>query len=443
VKKIKKRKRVSDFCLDNRLAKKNLNNSALEIPAGQSISLCMIVKDEEANLGKCLMSVKALVNESIVVDTGSRDSTREVAMSFGAKVFNFNWTNSFADARNYSLAKATGKWIFILDADEVISTKDIERVRLLVRESGPEPVAFSFTTRNYVQEINIVGWVANDRSYKCEEEGTGWFPSEKVRLFPNHSNIYFDNPVHEFVEPSLSRYGIEIRQCDIPIHHYGKLNKEKCSSKWDTYRNLGMKKLFERGDHDVMAFYELAVQAAELKQYNEALFYWQKALAVKADFLPAFYGIGNLYFNQGKYDEALPWYKRVLQASTSIREAIIMCSTCEIFVGDIARAITLLEGIINKESVPTAMFPLAAAYFCLDRKESGHELVRKLQAMNFSCAYYFPQIARVLINTGRHKYAILLLNAAIESNSITNETSVLINECYKVLEKNTSEGGFV
>jgi tetratricopeptide (TPR) repeat protein len=82
------------------------------------VSLCMIVKDEEANLPACLESVAGLVQEIVIVDTGSRDGTRQVADRFGARVFDFPWVDSFAAARNESLRHATGDWILWLDADD-------------------------------------------------------------------------------------------------------------------------------------------------------------------------------------------------------------------------------------------------------------------------------------------------------------------------------------
>ena len=89
-----------------------------------TLSLCMIVKNEEKHLAKCLASVRPVVDEMIVVDTGSTDRTVDIAKAFGAQVYNFEWTNNFAEARNYSLSKASGDWILVLDADEVISSMD-------------------------------------------------------------------------------------------------------------------------------------------------------------------------------------------------------------------------------------------------------------------------------------------------------------------------------
>ena len=84
----------------------------------KTISLCMIVKDEEAVLDKCLKSVHDLVDEIIIVDTGSTDKTKEIAKKYTDKIYDFKWVDDFAKARNYSFSKATKDYIFWLDADD-------------------------------------------------------------------------------------------------------------------------------------------------------------------------------------------------------------------------------------------------------------------------------------------------------------------------------------
>jgi tetratricopeptide (TPR) repeat protein len=156
-----------------------------------SLSVCMIVKDEAAHLAKCLKSVKPVADEIIVVDTGSTDLTREIGAIFGAKLFDFQWDDDFAKAKNFAISKASGEWILSLDADEVISPLDYDALRNLVGKTSPRTVAYSIVTRNYMNRVNAVGWSPNDGKYKDEEAGYGWFPSEKVRLFPNHADIRF------------------------------------------------------------------------------------------------------------------------------------------------------------------------------------------------------------------------------------------------------------
>ena len=99
------------------------------------VSLSLIVKNEEANLPACLQSVAGLVDEVVVIDTGSSDRTREIARAFGAKVFDFPWCDSFSAARNEGLRHATGQWVLWLDADEYFDQPNLEKVKSLVR--GP------------------------------------------------------------------------------------------------------------------------------------------------------------------------------------------------------------------------------------------------------------------------------------------------------------------
>ena len=85
-----------------------------------TISVCLIVKNEEEFLPQCLESIKDVVDEIIVVDTGSTDRTVEIAKSFGAKVYHHAWENDFSKHRNQSIGYASSDWIFILDADEKV-----------------------------------------------------------------------------------------------------------------------------------------------------------------------------------------------------------------------------------------------------------------------------------------------------------------------------------
>ena len=102
------------------------------------ISLCMIARDEAAQLPRCLASVRGAVDEVVLVDTGSRDRTREIAREHGARVESFAWCDDFAAARNASLARASGDWVLVLDADEELpeATRAGLRAALAVHSSA-------------------------------------------------------------------------------------------------------------------------------------------------------------------------------------------------------------------------------------------------------------------------------------------------------------------
>ena len=105
----------------------------------------MIVKNEEANLPACLESVRDLFHEVIVVDTGSTDRTKEIAASFGARVFDFPWVDNFAAARNAALDHATGDWIFWMDADDRLD--EVNRRKLSERLAGLPEEMLAYTVK--------------------------------------------------------------------------------------------------------------------------------------------------------------------------------------------------------------------------------------------------------------------------------------------------------
>src|SRR4051812_34048398 len=126
------------------------------------ISLCMIVKNEEDWIENALGSVRSVVDEIIIADTGSTDRTIERAARFLPKVLHFKWTDSFADARNFTLAEARHPWILVLDADECIAARDLHLIREAVQQ---ESDGYHLIQRNYVFGNQIVGWAPNSGAY--------------------------------------------------------------------------------------------------------------------------------------------------------------------------------------------------------------------------------------------------------------------------------------
>ena len=103
-----------------------------------SISLCMIVRNEEKVLGRCLSCVRGFADEIIIVDTGSTDRTKEIAFSFTDKVYDFKWKDDFAAARNFAFSKGTGDYLFWLDADDVIRQEEWRKLMDLKRRLDDE-----------------------------------------------------------------------------------------------------------------------------------------------------------------------------------------------------------------------------------------------------------------------------------------------------------------
>jgi len=168
----------------------------------------MIVRNEEDNLALCLEPVADLVNEIIVVDTGSTDKTRQVARRFGAQVFDFAWVDNFAAARNESLRHATGDWIFWIDADDRVDKPNRLKLQRLFGSLGDENKAFEMT---YVY-LPEPGSVLN-------------VEISMVRLFRNHPEMRWQNRIHEDISPALRARGARVMPTDIRIHHTGYQNQ--------------------------------------------------------------------------------------------------------------------------------------------------------------------------------------------------------------------------
>jgi glycosyltransferase involved in cell wall biosynthesis len=174
------------------------------------VSLTMIVRDESEHLPRCLQSVSGIFDEIVVVDTGSTDRTKEIAASFGARVFDFPWIDDFAAARNESLRHATGDYVFWLDADDVIQPPEREKLAAFLSRLPTDPVAY----RCRLEMVQPDGSV--------QETLFGG----QLRLFPRLPAVRWKYAVHETVNPSLARAGIHIRDWDVAIRHTGSASVE-------------------------------------------------------------------------------------------------------------------------------------------------------------------------------------------------------------------------
>lgn len=268
-----------------------------------TLSVCMIVKDEQAYLGPCLQSIKTVADEIVVVDTGSTDRTADIARIFGAKVFYYKWNDDFAAARNYGLEKARGDWILVIDADEIISQKDKDKFLHFCHQlPKDERLSCTLTTLNFTDQPESAGWVKDEDNYP-EIQAKGWVPTDKVRLFPNHKNIRFVYPVHEVVDPVLKEYGYRIDRCPIPVLHFGKLNRDRKRERWNTYYRIGKKKLNCLGEHQ-SALRELAIQAALLNRLDEASDLWERYIRQRPRSISGWTNLASVYSRLGRYQQA-------------------------------------------------------------------------------------------------------------------------------------------
>lgn len=266
------------------------------------LSLIMITKDNEKDIDRCLRSVQGFVDEIILIDTGSTDKTKEIAEKYTYKIYDFKWTNSFSDAKNYALKWAKGKWILNLDADESISLKDHDKIKKIISNASMNVFGFSLIQRNYTSSIGKFGWVSSkDDSYRESSIATGYVPRRIVRLFRKDSRISFEGAVHDSAEKSILRENKDIEETDIPIHHYGMLNRDN-KERTRMYINMELNNLRE---DDFFQRYQLGCQLHSLGELDEARGWIDKSLAINPKFHLAWLEKGTIYLEKGDIKGAL------------------------------------------------------------------------------------------------------------------------------------------
>ena len=171
-----------------------------------TISLCMIVKNEEEVLERCLNSLKELMDEIIIVDTGSTDSTKEIAARYTDKIYDFSWCDDFAAARNFSFSKATQEYIYAPDADEVLDDTNRRRFMMLKAALLPEI------------EIVQMKYITPSKFNTVQNSSSEYRP----KLFKRLRTFTWINPVHETVRLEPVVYDSDICIKHLPQGTHGK-----------------------------------------------------------------------------------------------------------------------------------------------------------------------------------------------------------------------------
>jgi glycosyltransferase involved in cell wall biosynthesis len=208
----------------------------------------MIVRDEERNLQACLDSVRGLAGELVIVDTGSTDGTPLIAAGNGANIIPFDFSFvDFGAARNKALAAATGKWIFVLDADETLDLSGIPMIEQLIARN--ENAGYYVTRRNHSSEVITTDYA--------------------VRLFPNRPDYRYRGRVHETIDNAILAGGGKLRKTDIVIDHRFSLDPEMRRRKNHWYIEILKQEIAaDPSDHTRLDF--LAAEYHQLGMFGEA-----------------------------------------------------------------------------------------------------------------------------------------------------------------------------
>lgn len=235
----------------------NLLSSELKAP---TLSLCIITKDEEKNIARCINSVKDIVDEIVVVDTGSKDKTVEIAESLGARIIHTKWEDDFSKARNTAIDNAKCDWILFLDADEVVKKEDVGKIRPLLEDDTVEAYMFKF--------INYGG--ASISSGRTDIH-------YNFKLFRNNGKLRYVYPVHENLRNVVDKRDLIYKDSGITILHYGYLNETRIEkNKTQRYINMISKYLMTH-PNDMFQHLNLGVEYFNAEEYNKALKHLQIA----------------------------------------------------------------------------------------------------------------------------------------------------------------------
>ncbi|AOZ95620.1 tetratricopeptide repeat-containing glycosyltransferase family 2 protein [Butyrivibrio hungatei] len=287
-----------------------------------TISVCMIVKDEEANLSRCLNSLKGIADEFIIVDTGSTDKTKEIAESFGAKVYDFEWTGDFSEARNFAFSKASCDYIYSADADEELDEEN--RGRFLKLKEDLLKLDIDIVQMYYCNQLAFRTVYNYDRELR-------------PKLFKRLRRFVWEDPIHEQVaiDPVICNSEIEIIHRPAENHAGRDLESFRKAISEGRYlskrlHNMYARELMMAGTKEdfikARSFFE-----DSLKDNNRSIDEIKEAccvlahIAVIADDTKTLlkcslkdantemssemcYELGEYYYGQKDYDEAIIWF---------------------------------------------------------------------------------------------------------------------------------------
>ena len=273
-----------------------------------TLGLSMIVKNEAQALVPCLQSVSGIVSQIVVADTGSTDSTTDVARQCGATVASVPWGNHFANARNAALDLMQTDWILVLDADEELDVEAKRQIANLLTTSSAD--GYLVPIRNYIPTVTGRGWdriaEVNTSSHPRAQCAPAYFVHENCRLFRRDPRIYFVGRVHELVEPRIKALGRRLPLAPFFIHHFGQLAQEETrNQKAAAYRDMLRMKVREL-PNDPMAWIQLGLQEYECsRDSSEALRCFERALILEPKATQAALFKGMVYLDLGKYRQAI------------------------------------------------------------------------------------------------------------------------------------------
>lgn len=267
------------------------------------ISLCMIVKNEEDVIDRCLNSAKQLVDEIIIVDTGSTDKTKEIVKKYTNMIYDFNWCNDFSKARNYAFSFASGDYIMWLDADDIVPSKSIKQL-LKLKEN--------LTADTYMLKYNTA-FINNKPSFSFYRE----------RIVKNCKNAKWEGCVHECIVP----FG-NVERLNLAIEHR-KVKHTNSDRNLKIYKNI-----LKTRELNPREQYYYGRELYDHKKYKQCIKVLNNFIDTKSGWTPniidACYLISNCYLNINNEQKQLEYLFKTFNYSTPLPN--ICCKIGDFFL---------------------------------------------------------------------------------------------------------------
>lgn len=281
-----------------------------------SLSVCVIAKNEEENISRCLGSVEHIADEIIVLDTGSTDNTIKIVKSFGAIVKEKPWNNDFSEARNAALDLATKKWILYLDADEMLDFQDAIELKDLLEINYKDGEAEGFC-------LNLINVVDGKKTLSCAS----------LRVLRNRKEYRFSGRIHEQIFPPMKKlYGEKcVQVLDLKFYHYG-YDKTQSNIENKIKRNLAIFNSYNESEKDSFFYYNLGNEYLRIGEIQKALDNYLKSNEGDGEdngfriFLPVY--IVKAYYDLKMYDEGIKAAKKFLMSYPNYKDLHFIVAAC-------------------------------------------------------------------------------------------------------------------
>lgn len=307
------------------------------------LTVCMIIKNEEANLPRCLDSIKDMADEIVVVDTGSTDRSVEIARQYNARVGMYPWDGSFSNARNVSLDMATGDWIFVIDADEELPPGEGMRLRKMLLEGKDHG------DKDHSKAPE--GYYVTEVSYCGDESTAGEIVHVTCRVFRNRPRYRFSRSLHEQISQCIIDAGGQVAFSDITLVHYGYL-RDRTNLDSKIWRNISILKSEVNHRDDSFTRFNLGTEYMRLGLYSNALAELKKAFALLKDLRSGYAptllnSIAVCLVNLERYDESLDLLDQALEAYPNYTDLSYLRALTEMKRGSPRGALECLKECIK------------------------------------------------------------------------------------------------